>query len=89
MTRLGFGTIEGPMRHLPREILKHILSIDIVRRVKKMTRYVNLLVSDTNDWLSGDPFQVHPDDAIHWVLQLVKGVVNIRRNENWLRRIQK
>ena len=88
MTRLGLGTIEGPMRHLPRDILKHILSIDIVTRLKNMNRYVNPLLSDVNDWLSEDPFIVHPDDTLQWVLQLVKGVVGIRQKENSIRRIQ-
>ena len=79
MTRLGLGTIEGPMRHLPREILKHILSMDIAAALKHVNRYVNHWIYEL--WSGG--LEIDLDD----VYDFIKGVVYVRRRENRLRRI--
>ena len=80
MTRLGLGTIEGPMRHLPREILKHILSIDIAKRLKKINRWVNMWIEDLTigDWMLDND----------WMELFTKRVLDLKHIENRLRRIQ-
>ena len=46
MTRLGLGTIEGPMWHLPPELIKHIITVDLAKRLKRINRWVNNWIED-------------------------------------------
>ena len=86
MTRLGLGTILGPLRHLPIEIIARIKEeADLTTRLEKISRWVNHWVRDVDDWIAE---WRDVDDALFWVLELVKGVVTIRRNENSIRRLR-
>ena len=82
-TRINLGTILGPLRHLPIEIIARIREeADITRRLEHINRAMNHWVSDVADWIN------HPDDIVDWVLGLVNGVNRIRRRENSIRRLR-
>ena len=88
-TRLGLGTILGQLRHLPSEIIARIKEeADLTKRLEKISRWVNNMVSDVDDWITADPFRAHPDDALFYVRELARGVLNIRRQENGIRRLR-
>ena len=46
-TRIGLGTILGPLRHLPIEIIARIKEeADLTKRLEKINRWVNMWISD-------------------------------------------
>ena len=85
-TRIGLGSILGQLRHLPIEIIARIKEeANLTKRLEKISRWVNHWVIDVDDWIAE---WRDVDDALFWVLELVKGVVTIRRNENSIRRLR-
>ena len=85
-TRIGLGSILGQLRHLPIEIIARINEeANLTKRLEKISRWVNHWVIDVNGWIVE---WREVDDAFFWVLNLVKGVRTIRRNEHSIRRLR-
>ena len=85
-TRIGLGTILGQLRHLPIEIIARIKEeANLTVRLEKLNRWVNNMASDVDDWITDDSYRAHPDDALGWVREFAKGVLNVRRQEDSIR----
>ena len=84
--RINLGTILGPLRHLPIEIIARIREeAAITRRLEHIVRVMNHWIQDVADYIN--PL-VHPDETVDWVLGLVQGVNRIRQRENSIRRLR-
>jgi hypothetical protein len=72
------------MRHLPREIIKHILvmTIDIAKKLKRINRWLNNWI----EVLVGDRAPYVLDDF--WVQLFAGGLMDVRQTENRLRRLR-
>ena len=81
MTRLGLGTILGPLRHLPIEIIARIKEeANLTKRLEKINRWVNVWIED----LTVGPWVLDND----WTELFAEAVLTIRRQENSIRRLR-
>jgi hypothetical protein len=54
-TRIGLGTILGPLWHLPIEVIARIKEeANLTKRLKKISRRVNRWVEDSDTWITAD-----------------------------------
>ena len=84
-TRLGLGSILGQLRHLPIEIIARIKEeADLTKRLEKLNRWVNNWIEE----LAGGPFRRDFSDGTFWTKHFAYGVLNVRRQENSIRRLR-
>ena len=86
-TRIGLGTILGPLRHLPSEIIARIKQeADLTKRLKKINRWVNLWVSDVDTWMTAD--FLDGSGFLFWIEHFARVVMDVKRYENGIRRLR-
>ena len=93
-TRIGLGTILGQLRNLPFEIIARIKEeANLTKRLERLRTTVNLWIEDEKTWMISASLQDYPRlfdraDFLSWMREFAEGVLNVRRQENRIRRLR-
>ena len=96
-TRIGLGTILGQLQLLPIEIIariKDLISLELLtKRLKQMRVTANLWINNERTWMvtagiHEDLRLFERDDFVSWMREGVEGVLDVRRQENRIRRLR-
>ena len=96
-TRIGLGTILGQLQLLPIEIIariKDLISLELLtKRLKQMRVTANLWINNERTWMvtagiHEDLRLFERDDFVSWMREGAEGVLDVRRQENRIRRLR-
>ena len=96
-TRIGLGTILGQLRHLPIEIIariKDLISLELLtKRLKQMRVTANLWINNERTWMvtagiHEDLRLFERDDFVSWMREGAEGMLDVRRQEDRIRRLR-
>ena len=96
-TRIGLGTILGQLQLLPIEIIariKDLISLELLtKRLKQMRVTANLWINNERTWMVAagiheDLRLFERDDFVSWMREGAEGVLDVRRQENRIRRLR-
>ena len=96
-TRIGLGTILGQLQLLPIEIIariKDLISLELLtKRLKQMRVTANLWIENERTWMvtagiHEDLRLFERDDFVSWMREGAEGMLDVRRQEDRIRRLR-
>ena len=96
-TRIGLGTILGQLQLLPIEIIariKDLISLELLtKRLKQMRVTANLWINNERTWMvtagiHEDLRLFERDDFVSWMREGAEGMLDVRRQEDRIRRLR-